>query len=521
MRWPLMLCATALAVILAGCGSGGEMSATPSPPDREIPAPTNEIGPFVIHTAATPDLQIESFPGSYRATMVAIHGATLDYIAVQEMLDHIVYRSQLAGQHALWVRDLFGANPHRISTYNDYCPTWSPDGTMIACQKNLGSDAEIILMDADGNNRRRLTNNGEADWRPAFSRDGYLLVFGRSHNLYTMNLDGSEQTCIRANTVCNPEPAWAPSTRIHYVQDGVIVSTPEDGSIINDLSSPGPNADGHPTVAPTSGGIAFHRTTPGGTDIYTMDSNGSSPRKFIYGPDWEGQPYYSTDGRFIAFSRYGESYDIWLKEVDPPYREYQITDSSSEETGPALGNPTLQTSRVLVGPEGSDRGFDPMGGYSYQYAYAAVLSFDQGEYLSFLRIGVRPGDVASMVLTPLADPGSNALALEVTAPSIPNLLQDAGPGEEPDVWAFSPEPTAAVIIFDTNTGRVLTVLTMWDEVYPSTDSSRTNATVHGEGDRTIVRGAFSAVFGPRGELLAPGPVGGVEVIADGGDVRVF
>ena len=38
-------------------------------------------------------------------------------------------------------------------------PVWSPDGKMIAYQSKMGGDQyQVFVMDADGNNRRRVSD---------------------------------------------------------------------------------------------------------------------------------------------------------------------------------------------------------------------------------------------------------------------------------------------------------------------------------------------------------------------------
>ena len=43
-------------------------------------------------------------------------------------------------------------------------PVWSPDGTKIAFNSYRDGNWEIYVMDANGDNSARLTNNNAADW---------------------------------------------------------------------------------------------------------------------------------------------------------------------------------------------------------------------------------------------------------------------------------------------------------------------------------------------------------------------
>jgi TolB protein len=85
----------------------------------------------------------------------------------------------------------------------DTSPTWSPDGTQIAFMFNQHDHWEVYVMDADGSNRVRLTQEEPFAERPpnnvspAWSPDGRHIAFFSDRNgkweLYVMNADGSDQ----------------------------------------------------------------------------------------------------------------------------------------------------------------------------------------------------------------------------------------------------------------------------------------------------------------------------------------
>ena len=50
----------------------------------------------------------------------------------------------------------------------DKQPVWSPDGRKIAFVSNLDGDTEIFVMDAEGDNQKRITNNESADHSPSW-----------------------------------------------------------------------------------------------------------------------------------------------------------------------------------------------------------------------------------------------------------------------------------------------------------------------------------------------------------------
>ena len=106
-------------------------------------------------------------------------------------------------------------------------PAWSPDGTKIAFVSNRAGSrrAEIWVMNADGTNPLRLTENVELgsdlngpfyglDLSPAWSPDGTKIAFtSRRHGsgnpeIYVMNANGSNQTRVTNNTFDDNDPFW-------------------------------------------------------------------------------------------------------------------------------------------------------------------------------------------------------------------------------------------------------------------------------------------------------------------------
>ncbi len=135
--------------------------------------------------------------------------------------DRIAFTSSRDGDLDIYSMKLDGTDVRRLTTDVGYDggPVWSPDGKQIAYRgghsdtdagkakfKDLlakglvrPNQLEIFVMDADGSNRRRVTNNGKANFGPFFTPDGKRVIFasnmddkaGRSFDLYLTNLDGT------------------------------------------------------------------------------------------------------------------------------------------------------------------------------------------------------------------------------------------------------------------------------------------------------------------------------------------
>jgi len=106
----------------------------------------------------------------------------------------------------IYVLDLVNGSLERLTDDDAYreAPAWSPDGTRIAFITLHEGNKEICVMDKDGSNQQRLTHNRVRDESPCWSPDGTKIVFARwrrslgsvkCHNadIWVMNADGSNQ----------------------------------------------------------------------------------------------------------------------------------------------------------------------------------------------------------------------------------------------------------------------------------------------------------------------------------------
>ena len=97
----------------------------------------------------------------------------------------IAFVSERDGNYEIYVMDAEGKNQRRLTNNrrdNRY-PSWSPDGKRIAFTSSgkvvnvnvvgvhppivVGEPPQIYVMDADGKNQQRLTNNDFAEWEPS------------------------------------------------------------------------------------------------------------------------------------------------------------------------------------------------------------------------------------------------------------------------------------------------------------------------------------------------------------------
>ena len=106
----------------------------------------------------------------------------------------VAFVSQRDGDVAVWLIDADGANPRKLVKGRE--PSFSPDGRRVVFTSSAFHDNdEIYLIDLDGSNRVRLTDNRRKfDWFAAWSPMGDRLAYNSEafggQELMVMRTDG-------------------------------------------------------------------------------------------------------------------------------------------------------------------------------------------------------------------------------------------------------------------------------------------------------------------------------------------
>jgi hypothetical protein len=146
----------------------------------------------------------------------------------------------------------------------------SPDRTRIAFSSNRGGSYDLWIMDADGHNVRRLTNDPGGEGEPAWTPDGTRLIYTAT-------------------------PKTGPPQLASIRADGA------DHRALTKMTGGNRAAD----VSPDGATIAFVSTRDGNPRIYAMALDGSDQRRLTKGSDHETNPRYLPSGDLIFVTEKG------------------------------------------------------------------------------------------------------------------------------------------------------------------------------------------------------------------------
>jgi Tol biopolymer transport system component len=219
------------------------------------------------------------------------------------------------------------------STENEFQPAFSPEGDRIAFTSSQNGN-EIFVMDADGTDRVRLTNNAARDARPAFSPRGDRIAFTSNRP----GPDGFTDDEIYVMDAADTD-GDGNGDNLTQITDNTTVPVNDIPVLVNDT---------HANFSPDGEEVAFTSNRDStalqqNDEIYLSNSDGSgTPTRLTNNPAVDEFPAFSPDGEELAFSSERDgNVDIYTMEVAPEgatgNQPLRLTDSTEIDSKPDWG----------------------------------------------------------------------------------------------------------------------------------------------------------------------------------------
>lgn len=210
--------------------------------DAMCPAPPDMSQGYVWAVYPTYDIFVANADGSDPRPLTATGGYDAE-ATISPTGDRIVFTSTRDGDLDLYSMNLDGSDVRRLTDRVGYDggAFYSPDGSKIVWrahypetpeeiadyQRLLGQnlirpgELDIWIMDADGSNQRRVTENGAANFGPFWHPDGERIVFssnlddptGRNFDLYLIHEDGTGLERVTFTDDFDGFPMFSPDGR--------------------------------------------------------------------------------------------------------------------------------------------------------------------------------------------------------------------------------------------------------------------------------------------------------------------
>ena len=212
----------------------------------------------------------------------------------------------------VWIADYDGANQRRITVgrHLNLNPSWSPDGRALAYTvHNPGPD--IIVSRIYEGLRQQPTTTGN-NYLPIYSPDGTRIAFASTRHgnseIYVMNVDGSNVRRLTNNPAIDVTPTWSPSgNQIAFTSDRTgrlaIYVMNADGTDVRRITPTSEQEADRPTWSPNPfNEIAYTARTGSWYDIKVYDFATGQTRQVTDGQGSNESPAFSPTGRHLAFT---------------------------------------------------------------------------------------------------------------------------------------------------------------------------------------------------------------------------
>ncbi|MGH9949323.1 MAG: protein kinase domain-containing protein, partial [Pyrinomonadaceae bacterium] len=233
----------------------------------------------------------------------------------------IVYTARATGTQDIWSVDADGKNKRQLTENagKNFQPSFSTDGrTIVFTSYRLGS-LDIWRMDRDGRNPIRLTDFPSNESRPSFTADGKWIVFQRSgddglNSIWKMPIGGGEAVQISPTGTSRPRLSPDGLSIVCQVDSDagkkIAILSVENGAEIRKFDFPQITAASVFDWSSDGISLIYINRLDGAFEVWSQPLSGGSPRRLARS---KGDRIYNFDvsenGKELVFSRGTESSD--------------------------------------------------------------------------------------------------------------------------------------------------------------------------------------------------------------------
>lgn len=312
------------------------------------------------------------------------------YISIIEFDKDTLNKLPVLNEEHLPDYTLIGERELTSGEWEDFGPSFSPDGNTIIFSSNRSGNWDIWSIGADGEGLKQITNWPGDELAPVYSTDGKEIAYLKEanpkseiqnpkYNIWVMQSDGSGARQVTEGIPIISYPAWNPNGKeIAFVTIGtggheiwtysINNHTRKMTAVIGKMEKgDGKEPSYYPFYAipakagikkdqkeflyrigynPAGDKITFESNVSGNVEIWVMNSDGSNMSKITGGNEPHWNPVFSPDGKMIAYatkkfaSNLGppfwpnSNYNIWLADMNTG-REEAITAEEQTDWNPA------------------------------------------------------------------------------------------------------------------------------------------------------------------------------------------
>src|SRR3989449_745690 len=265
-----------------------------------------------------------------RSLAPRVNGPRFSLSSTAGLSGKIAFHSTRDGDFQIYVMNPDGSDVTRVTNNpgGNVDPVWAPDGKRIAFASFRTGRSEVFAINVDGTGETQLTTEG--GFPGAWSPDGTRIAFANSSDgdeeVFILNLDGSGVTRLTDNTFRDFPTAWSPNGAQILFQsdreegDEEIYVMNADGSGVARLThSPGRDEGDRAGWSPDGTRIVFSSDRDAGQlHVFAMQADGSGVTQLTSGNSVDDDPVWSPDGAHIAFhsTRDGGDEDIFVMNAD-------------------------------------------------------------------------------------------------------------------------------------------------------------------------------------------------------------